>query len=77
VIEPKAGEFRKPIKVELRHADRDAVIRYTLDGSVPNNSALIYKVPIEISGPVTLRAKAFKDGTTRSITVQETFIIGE
>jgi len=77
VIEPKGGSFKGRVNVELRHADRAAVLRYTLDGSAPNNSAAAYEGPIELTGPVTLRARAFKNGMTRSIAVQETFIIDE
>ncbi len=77
VIEPKGGEFKGPVKVTLRHADPAAVIRYTLDGRVPGKSATICRGPIELTAPATLRAAAFKDGATRSITVQETFVVGE
>lgn len=74
---PAGGEFKTPVKVRLTHEDPGAVLRYTLDGSVPNKSSPVYQGPIEIKGPTTLRAKAFKDGATRSITAQETYIVGE
>jgi uncharacterized repeat protein (TIGR03806 family) len=76
-IGPKGGDFKSTIKVSLRHPEAGAVIRYTLDGSAPGRNATVYTGPIEISGPTTLRAKAFKPGFNRSITVQETFVVGE
>ncbi len=51
--------------------------RYTLDGSVPGTSDMRYDKPIELKGPAVLRARAFKEGFTRSITAQEFFIIGK
>ena len=74
---PPGGEFKTPVKVRLTDEDPAAVIRYTLDGSVPNRSSPAYDGPIEIKGPTTLRAKAFKEGATRSISAQETYIVGE
>jgi uncharacterized repeat protein (TIGR03806 family) len=76
-LAPKGGEFKSAIKVRLEHSEPGTVIRYTLDGSAPGKNAAIYSGPIEISGPTTLRAKAFKPGFNRSITVQETFVVGE
>lgn len=76
-LSPVGGEFAKPIQVELKHPEPGVTIRYTLDGSVPTSSGAVYEKPIQIAGPTTLRAKAFKSGMTNSITVQETYIVGE
>jgi uncharacterized repeat protein (TIGR03806 family) len=76
-MEPKGGEFKSAIKVSLKHPEPGVVIRYTLDGSPPGRNATVYAGSIEITGPTTLRAKAFKPGFNRSITVQETFVVGE
>jgi uncharacterized repeat protein (TIGR03806 family) len=74
-ISPKGGEFKGPIKVTLRHSEPDAIIRYTVDGTVPGKSAAIYEGPIEVKEPMTIRAKVFKPGFTKSVTVQETFVV--
>jgi uncharacterized repeat protein (TIGR03806 family) len=71
------GEFARPIHVELKHPVQGTTIRYTLDGTVPKSTAAVYDKPISISTPTTLRAKAFKSGMTPSITVQETYIVGD
>ena len=76
VISPRGGNFAKPVEVTL-HGESGATIRYTLDGSAPTASDLLYEGPIHLENPVVLRAKAFKPGCTRSITVQEVFIVGE
>jgi len=36
----------------------------------------VYEAPIQITGTEIVRARAFKDGFTRSITGQEIYIVG-
>jgi len=75
-ISPQGGTFGGPTAVTLSELEPGADIRYTLDGSVPSLSDNRYAGPIKLTGPVVLRARAFKEGFTRSITVQQVFIIG-
>jgi uncharacterized repeat protein (TIGR03806 family) len=75
-ISPRGGNFSAPVTVNLK-SEPGASIRYTLDGSVPTTSDLLYEKPLQLSGPTILRAKAFKSGLTKSITVQEIFIVGQ
>jgi uncharacterized repeat protein (TIGR03806 family) len=72
-----AGNYPKPIDVTLSADDPSAEIRYTVDGSIPGSKDLLYQQPLHLANSTTIRAKAFKDGFTRSITAQETFIVGE
>jgi uncharacterized repeat protein (TIGR03806 family) len=72
-----AGNYPKPIDVKLTQAEPGAEIRYTLDGSIPGTADPLYQQPIHLANSATVRAKAFKNGYTRSITAQETFIVGE
>lgn len=76
-MSPLGGEFKNPVTVRLTHPDAGAVLHYTLDGSVPGAAAPVYEKPLQITGPTTIRASAFKKGATKSITVQETYIVGE
>jgi len=76
MISPRGGNFDKPVEVKLEDSEPGAVIHYTLDGSAPTLSDPPYQKPIKVTGPTILRAKAFKHGFTKSITVQEVFIIG-
>jgi uncharacterized repeat protein (TIGR03806 family) len=76
-MSPAGGTFDRPIEVSLHDAEPDADIRYTLDGSVPGKSDPRYEKPIQLTGPAVVRARAFKDGFTRSITAQEVFIVGK
>jgi len=74
-ISPRGGNFAKPVEVILK-SEPGASIRYTLDGTVPTTSDLLYEKPIRLTGPTILRAKAFKPGSTKSITTQEIFLVG-
>jgi uncharacterized repeat protein (TIGR03806 family) len=74
-ISPHGGNFNQPVEVILK-SETGATIRYTLDGTVPTTSDLLYEKPVQLTGPTILRAKAFKPGFTKSITAQDIFIIG-
>jgi uncharacterized repeat protein (TIGR03806 family) len=76
VISPAGGTFAGPVEIKLM-SEPGADIRYTLDGTVPGASDMSYEGPIKLTGPAVLRARAFKEGFTRSITEQEVFIVGK
>jgi hypothetical protein len=76
-MSPPGGTFTAPVEVSLSDREAGAVIRYTLDGSVPGPSDMRYEKPIKLAEPTVLRARAFRDGFTRSITAQEVFIVGK
>ena len=75
-ISPRGGDYDKPVEVTIKESEAGASIHYTLDGSAPTASDPVYEKPIKIEGPTIVRAKAYKHGFTKSITVQEVFIIG-
>jgi mono/diheme cytochrome c family protein len=74
-VSPPGGNFKEPVFVTLR-SESGATIRYTLDGTVPTPSDLLYDKPVPLTGPTIVRARAFKPGFTRSITTQHIFLIG-
>jgi uncharacterized repeat protein (TIGR03806 family) len=73
-ISPGGGTFDRPVEVALK-SEPGAAIRYTLDGTVPTASDLLYEKPVQLAGPTILRAKAFKPGFVKSVTSQAIFII--
>jgi mono/diheme cytochrome c family protein len=74
LISPRGGNFTKPIEVTLQ-SEPGASIRYTVDGTMPTLSDLLYQESLKLTGPTILRAKAFKKGFTKSITSQEIYIV--
>jgi uncharacterized repeat protein (TIGR03806 family) len=76
-ISPQGGTYTQPVEISLTASEPGAEIRYTLDGSVPGTTDMLYQKPIRLTGPAVLRTRAFKQGFTRCITAQEVFIIGK
>ncbi len=76
-MSPGGGSFAGPVDITLSATEPGADIRFTLDGSTPGPSDTRYEIPIKLTNPSVLRARAYKDGFTRSITVQEVFIVGK
>jgi len=77
IISPQGGVYTQPVEISLTSPEAGADIRYTLDGSVPGTSDLLYEKPIRLNGSTVLRTRAFKQGFTRSITAQQVFIIAK
>ncbi len=75
-ISPRGGNYGQPVKVTLK-SEPGAAIRYTLDGTVPTTSDLLYQKPVQLAGSTILRAKAFEPGFTKSITSQGIFIVSQ
>jgi uncharacterized repeat protein (TIGR03806 family) len=75
-ISPRGGNYHSPLTVTLK-SEPGADIRFTLDGTVPTPSDPRYEKPIFLTQSTILRAKAFKPGFTKSITVQEIFLVAE
>jgi uncharacterized repeat protein (TIGR03806 family) len=62
-------------RVVIADTDPEATVRYTLDGSAPTKTSDIYSGPITLTNSTTVRARAYREKFTRSITVNETFIL--
>jgi len=76
-IAPEGGNYSKALEVTLTDSEPGAEIHYTVDGSTPTASDPRYEKPIEVSGATVVRARAFKDGYTRSIVSQGIYIVGQ
>lgn len=66
VFTPSPDQYTNPISVVINTVTMplDAIVRYTTDGSDPNEASPIYTQPIPVGAnqSVTIRARAFKDG---------------
>ena len=61
-VSEKPGYVNKGDAISLIASETDAEIRYTLDGTEPSEKSRLYTTPVTVNNPVTLWAKAFKDG---------------
>jgi len=76
-LSPAEGEFQVPQKVTLACQTPGAVIRYTLDGTIPTTATgQVYSEPIAVDKTTTIAAAAFKDGLAPTPPVYGTYIIG-
>lgn len=64
-ITPASGTL-VPVTVNISCATPDAVIRYTLDGSVPTPASPVFYTSLGFTNLTLLRARAFKDGMNPS-----------
>ena len=64
ILNPAPGEYDgKSLSIRLSSATAGAEIRYTLDGSTPDETSTLYTEPIEITeGETTIKMLATKDG---------------
>jgi hypothetical protein len=67
------GVFTNEVAVELKAAGSGTVIRYTLDGSEPEQSSAVYSQPIAIAQTTLVRARAFEAALAPSPTVSATY----
>jgi len=56
-----------PTNVTISCATPGAVIYYTLDGSLPTQSSMLYTVPVYLASASVVRAAAFTNGWTPSV----------
>jgi hypothetical protein len=72
---PNAGSFGSAQSVSIACAMSGATIRYTTNGSEPTESSQVYSSPIVISETTTLKAKAWAEGYSPSITKTGVFAL--
>lgn len=70
-----SGMFTSAITLKLTSETAGAEIRYTLDGTAPNDSSTLYKDSILVIGSSSLSAVAMKDGMISSPVVKEDYEI--
>ena len=69
------GFYDEPLSLSLKAMDASAEIRYTLDGSEPDEQSAVYTGPIDINKTAVVRARAFGDGLLPSDIQTHTFFI--
>ncbi len=61
-IHPRGAVFNERVTVKLSSRTPGAILRYTLDGSEPDESSRRYEGPFELTETATVRARAWKEG---------------
>lgn len=71
---PAAGTYTDEVEVTISAAE-GAEIRYTTDGSIPNETSTVYTTPIKITENTTVKAVAYQSGLTPSEIVSARYLI--
>jgi hypothetical protein len=75
VANPPASTYTTLQTVTLSTSTAGAIIRYTTDGTIPNDSSPQYATPIAISQNTTLKAIAIKSGMRNSNVMNKYYAI--
>lgn len=74
-LNPAGGSFVGPVNVTLQHSDPNALLRYTLDNSLPTTNSPLYSGPLTLTNSVIVSAKAFETGFNESVAASGLFLI--
>lgn len=72
-----SGFYDASATVEIAAPEADAVVRYTLDGSLPTESSPLYAGPLALDATRVLRAAAFASGRRSSPVVSRVYLVNE
>lgn len=75
--DPEAGIYTSQLTVTLSHRRSGVTIKYTLDGSEPNESSPIYSSPIALTKSTVIKAKAYGSVYIPSETIVHSYIISD
>ncbi|MFO7660366.1 MAG: chitobiase/beta-hexosaminidase C-terminal domain-containing protein [Candidatus Cloacimonadaceae bacterium] len=69
------GTYNNPLSIVLATVTQGAVIRYTTDGSLPDETSTLYTGPVDINITTSLKAKAFKTNWNASSPATAEYIL--
>jgi len=74
VFSISGGIYPGSVSVELSASSTSAEIRFTLDGSYPNENSLVYSIPLQTSDTISIiRARIFEEGVAPGAVVSNTY----
>lgn len=73
VISKDRDRFDQPMTISITSPTPKAEIRYTVDGSTPDENSPLYKKPFKIESSTYVKAKAFMKGSTPSFTTVQRY----
>ncbi|MEM7273342.1 MAG: LamG-like jellyroll fold domain-containing protein [Actinomycetota bacterium] len=74
-ITPDSGNITGLAKVSMSTTTRAGEIRFTTDGSEPDENSPLYEAPFFVNQPTTVRAKTFRSGFDSSPETSKTYNI--
>ncbi|MFC1650451.1 CotH kinase family protein [Candidatus Latescibacterota bacterium] len=77
IVSAPGGLYADGLSLEITVDSSAATIRYTLDGSDPADSSMVYSAPISIDSTSVVRARAFEEGMFPGTISTNTYLINE
>ena len=74
---PPGGAFTNTVEVELSAGSSNAVIHYTLDGSVPTTASAVFTNPLSFSSNTRVRARVFEPGMSPGPIVGQVYLFAD
>lgn len=75
VFSIEGGFYQSSVSVSLTPSNAGEIIRYSLDGSQPEESSTLYNQPVQLTSTKVLRARSFGSGLLPGRTVTNSYII--
>src|SRR5438876_5309709 len=75
VFSPRGGAYATNVVVRLSSGASAATIRYTLDGSDPNETSPVYTAPIQLTNSALVRARVFGKASPASRVAAESYTL--
>jgi hypothetical protein len=74
-ITPNGGMFSPSVSVALQSTNNNAVLYYTLNGTLPTTNSFVYSAPFILTNSATVMANAIWTNFNNSIAANALFII--
>ena len=74
-ITPNGGTFLPSVSVALQSTNNNAMLYYTLDGSLPTTNSLLYSAPFALTANATVMASAFETNFNNSVSASGLFLV--
>lgn len=74
---PPGGAYTTNVILRLTAQDSSAVLRYTLDGSLPSDNSLVYSAPVRLTNTVLVRVRAFSTNPAPGKTAAQAYTLLE
>ena len=74
-ITPSGGTFLPSVSVALQSTNNNALLYYTLDGSLPTTNSFLYSAPFVLTGNATVAASAFETNFDNSVAASALFLV--
>jgi uncharacterized repeat protein (TIGR03806 family) len=75
LVAPAGGTFAGRVAVSASHDDPAAELRYTVDGSIPDDESPVLPPGLTIERTTVLRVRAYKPAHAGSLTITTTYIV--